>query len=98
MRSLGANVGAIGANDFLHQAHWRGQASGDHASSQTDPDNAERHTGIYGSVRLGVRILPLAARQAMARLLRDCSVLGWSASPAYIGSGGFLIGVRTRAF
>jgi len=26
-----------------------GQARGDHASSRTDPDHAERLTGIYGS-------------------------------------------------
>jgi hypothetical protein len=42
-------VGAIRANDFPPQANGYGQADGDHASSRTDPDNAEHQTGIYGS-------------------------------------------------
>jgi hypothetical protein len=42
--------GAIGANDFLRQANGSGQADGDHASLRTDLDDAERQTGIYGSV------------------------------------------------
>ena len=33
----GADVGAIGANDFLRQANACGQPSGNHASSRTDP-------------------------------------------------------------
>jgi hypothetical protein len=41
--------GAIGANDFLRQANDSGQADSDHASSRTDPNGAERLTGIYGS-------------------------------------------------
>jgi len=49
MRSPGANVGAIGANDFLRQANACGQPSGNHASSRTDPDNSERHTDICGT-------------------------------------------------
>jgi hypothetical protein len=40
MRSLGANVGAIRANDFSRQANGCGQAAGDDASWRTDPDNA----------------------------------------------------------
>ena len=49
-RSLGANLGATSVNDFPRRANGSGQADGDHASSQTDPDDAERLTGIYGSV------------------------------------------------
>jgi hypothetical protein len=44
-------VGAIGPNAFPRQANGYGQVSGDQASSRTDPDNTERLTGIYGSVR-----------------------------------------------
>jgi len=49
MWSLGANVGATWANDFPRQTNEDGQAGGDHASSRTGPDDAERLTGIYGS-------------------------------------------------
>jgi hypothetical protein len=49
MRSLGAMLGAIGANDFLRPANEYGQADCDHARSWTDPDDAERLTGTYGS-------------------------------------------------
>ena len=42
-------LGAIGANDFLRQANGYGQTDGDHASSRTGLDSAERLTGIYGS-------------------------------------------------
>jgi hypothetical protein len=49
MRSLGANVGATRANEFPRKADGPGQTRGDHASSRTDPENAERLTGIYGS-------------------------------------------------
>jgi hypothetical protein len=42
-------LGAIGANDFPRQTNEYGQTDGDHASSRTDPDDAERLTGIYGS-------------------------------------------------
>jgi len=49
MWPLGAMLGAIRANDFPHQADGYGQAGDVHASSRTDPDNAERLTGIYGS-------------------------------------------------
>ena len=45
----GANLGAIRANNFSRQANEYGQTNGDHASSRTDPDDAERLTGIYGS-------------------------------------------------
>jgi len=45
----GSLSGAIGANDFLRQANEYGHTDGEHASSRTDPDNAERLTGIYGS-------------------------------------------------
>jgi hypothetical protein len=46
---LGANVGAIRANDISRQANGYVQADDDHPSPRTDPDNAERLTGIYGS-------------------------------------------------
>jgi hypothetical protein len=42
-------VGATRADDFLRQANEYGQTDGDHASSRTDPDDAERLTGIYRS-------------------------------------------------
>jgi hypothetical protein len=42
-------LGAIRVNDFLRHANGSGQADGDHASSRTNPDGAERLTGIYGS-------------------------------------------------
>lgn len=42
-------MGATGANDFLRQADERGQTAGNHAMSRTDPHDAERLTGIYGS-------------------------------------------------
>jgi hypothetical protein len=48
MWSLGANVAATQADDFPRQANGYGQAGDDHASSRTDPDDAERLTGIYG--------------------------------------------------
>ncbi|MGN6173669.1 MAG: zinc-binding dehydrogenase [Streptosporangiaceae bacterium] len=47
---LGANVGASRANNFLWQANGSGQADYDRPSPRTDPDDAERLTGIYGSV------------------------------------------------
>ncbi len=46
---MGANVGATRANDFPRQADECGQAAGDHARWRTDPDDAERDTGNYGS-------------------------------------------------
>jgi hypothetical protein len=49
MPSLGANLGAIRANDFPRQADGSGQTDADHASARTDPDGPERLTGIYGS-------------------------------------------------
>jgi hypothetical protein len=42
-------MGAIRANDFPRQADESGRAGDDHASMRTDPDDAERDTGIYGS-------------------------------------------------
>jgi hypothetical protein len=42
-------MGATRANDFPRQANEYEQAGGDHASSRTHPDDAERHAGIYGS-------------------------------------------------
>jgi hypothetical protein len=41
-------VGATRANDFPRQANRYGQAEGDLPSMRTDPDKAERLTGIYG--------------------------------------------------
>jgi len=48
-QSLGANLGATRANDFLREADECGQAAGDHARWRTDPNEAERDTGNYGS-------------------------------------------------
>jgi hypothetical protein len=42
-------LGATRANGFMRQSNEYGQAGSDHASPRTDPDNAERLTGIYGS-------------------------------------------------
>jgi hypothetical protein len=42
-------VGATRANDFLRRANESGRAGGDHPSLRTDPDDAERDTGIYRS-------------------------------------------------
>jgi hypothetical protein len=58
MWSLGANLGATRANDFPRQANGYGQAGGDLASSRTDPDDAERLTGIYGleGLRIGRKV------------------------------------------
>ena len=42
-------MGATQANDFLRQADGYGQARGHHPNPRTDPDEAERLTGIYGS-------------------------------------------------
>ena len=53
----GANVGAIRTNDFPRQANESGRAGGDHASLRTDPDDAERDTGIYGSEGWGFESL-----------------------------------------
>jgi len=44
-------MGATRMNVFLRQADGYGQADGDHPSPWTDPDDTERLTGIYGSVR-----------------------------------------------
>jgi hypothetical protein len=44
-------------NNFLRQADGYGQADGDHPSPRTDPDNAERLTGICGSDGLTGRLL-----------------------------------------
>jgi len=46
MQLLGANVGAIQTNDFPRQENQSGQAGGDHASSRTGPDSAQRLTCI----------------------------------------------------
>jgi hypothetical protein len=57
-------LGAICANDFLRQANGYGQADSDHPSSRTDPDDAERLTGIYGSVS----VVPGASGWTAARI------------------------------
>ena len=48
-------------NDLPGQANGYGQPGNDHASSRTEPGNAERLTGIYGSE--GWRFESLRARQ-----------------------------------
>lgn len=63
----GTNVRANRVNDFPRQANGYGQTASDHASSRTDPDEAERRTGIYGSVRLGFRVPPSAPSSAALR-------------------------------
>src|SRR5262245_46869435 len=69
MRPPGANVGATPVNDFLHQTNGYGQTDGDHASSRTDPDDAERLTGIYGSEGWGFESLRARpGQQSMAIL------------------------------
>jgi len=56
-RSLGANVGATRANNIPRQADRYGQPGRDHPSARTDPDDAERLTGIYGSEGWGFESL-----------------------------------------
>jgi len=63
-------LGAIGANDFLRQADEYGHTDGDHASSRTDPDNAERVTGIYGSEGWGFETLRARPGQRPIAILR----------------------------
>jgi hypothetical protein len=71
----GADVGAIRTNDFPRQANESGRAGGDHASLRTDPDDAERDTGICGQ-KAGVRVPPSApmSSQVSPGLQRQ----GWS--------------------
>ena len=40
-------------NDLPGQANGYGQPGSDHASSRTEPDNAERLTGIYDLITSG---------------------------------------------
>jgi hypothetical protein len=61
-RHAQAMLGATRANDFMCQANEYGQAGGDHARSRTDPDDAERLTGIYGSEGLGFESLRARTR------------------------------------
>jgi hypothetical protein len=42
-------VGVTRMNDLPGQANEYGQQGSDHVSSRTEPDNAERLTGIYES-------------------------------------------------
>lgn len=49
-RFVGANLGATRGNNFAPRADECGRTVGDHARSRTDPDDAGRVTGIYGSV------------------------------------------------
>jgi hypothetical protein len=82
VRSLGANLGATRADDFSRHTDACGRACGHHPSPRTDPDDAERRTGIYGSdgwvrvpqsvwARLAVRIVAgaVVARRVTAQLL-----------------------------
>ena len=46
---MGANVGATRANDLPRRADDYGHAADNLASSRTDPNDAERDTGNYGS-------------------------------------------------
>jgi len=42
------SLGAIRAKDVPRKVYESGRAGGDHARMRTDPDDAERDTGIYG--------------------------------------------------
>jgi hypothetical protein len=48
---------AARANDFPRQVDGYEQTAAGHASSRTDPDDAERRTGIYGSEGWGFESL-----------------------------------------
>ena len=50
---MGANVGVTRANDFTYQANDYGHAADNLVSSRTDPNDAERDTGNYGSAGRG---------------------------------------------
>jgi hypothetical protein len=80
MRQRGANVGATQVNDFLRQADGYGQADRDLASSRTDPDGAERLTGIYGSA-------PDTAGAAPYRHVNATSATAASAASIYGSEG-----------
>ena len=65
-------MGGIRANDFPRQANESGRAGGDHPSVRTDPDDAERDTGTYGSQ--GLRALaaaPLACKSQWSQTPSD---------------------------
>ena len=47
---MGADVGATRANDLSRQADDNEHAADNLASSRTDPNDAERDTGNYGSM------------------------------------------------
>jgi hypothetical protein len=47
--SPGANVGATRANEFPCRRTGMDKMARDHSMSRTDPNGAERLTGIYGS-------------------------------------------------
>jgi hypothetical protein len=71
MRSLGANVGATRANNFLHQANGYGRARGHHPSPRTELDSSERLTGIYGSEGWGFE--SLRARHSFSQVIASTS-------------------------
>jgi hypothetical protein len=60
---VGANLGATRADDFPCPADECALAAGDHARSRTNPDDAERNTGIYGSEGCGSNCLGHSARR-----------------------------------
>jgi hypothetical protein len=62
----GSQRGSHRGERLSRQADESGQAGGDHASSRTDPDDAERDTGNYGSEGWGFE--SLRARQQTTRL------------------------------
>ena len=62
---MGANMGATRANDLPRQADDYGHAYDNLASSRTDPNDAERDAGNYGSEGWGFE--SLRARHVMSQ-------------------------------
>ena len=75
-------MGATRANDFTRQAHESGQAGDDHASLRTDPDDAERDTGIYGSEGWGFESLRARPAHRPSALRRGAFLLTDLLTPA----------------
>lgn len=63
------------------------QADGDHASSRTDPDDAERLTGIYGSHALPARARSVPERADVEGLQRSPEATSEPGRP-WVGAGG----------
>ncbi len=78
---MGAMLGATRADDFTRKPHEFGLAAHNHASSRTDPDEAEQTAGIYGSEGWGFE--SLRARHCLPRsapsraLARSVVIVVW---------------------